>query len=144
MRKVLFYIFALLLCLSCGKHTPDPDPADYFVGNYTFTDNYYLRWGGDSRALANEGYFTLSKVSANQVEMTGAWNTLGTVTGNIISFSSCPQSDASGYLNFTFGVASLYGEQLSFTYSAMGSVQYKGVPFPMEVSGNVVARKTTN
>lgn len=146
MKKGLIYVFVLLACLSCVKAVPVPDPADYFVGNYTFMDNYFIRWGADSRNLTSNGSFTLTKISANQVQMTGAWNTLGTIVGKTVSFGFCPQSDASGHIDYTFGSGSLNGDykKLTFTYTGYGSALYtNGISYPMEVSGRVSATKTS-
>lgn len=117
------------------------DPADAFVGNYTYTDNYFVRWGGDSKSSSLNGYFTLTKVSSNMVQMTGAWTTTGTVTGNTVQFTACPQSDSEGYVNYTFGSGRLSGNRLSFSYSGYGQRRYYGISYPWETSGKVVATK---
>ena len=110
------------------------DPADAFVGNYTYTDNYFVRWGGDSKSSSLNGYFTLTKVSSNMVQMTGAWTTTGTVTGNTVQFTACPQSDSDGS-------GRLFGNRLSFSYSGYGQRRYYGISYPWETSGKVVATK---
>ena len=117
------------------------DPADAFVGNYTYTDNYFVRWGGDSKSSSLNGYFTLTKVSSNMVQMTGAWTTTGTVTGNTVQFTACPQSDSEGYVNYTFGSGRLSGNRLSFSYSGYGQRRYYGISYLWETSGKVVATK---
>ena len=141
--KRLFFAFlmaAVAVAVSCTKEAR-VDPADQFVGDYQYVDNYYVRWGGDAMSKTYVGSFSISKVSANEVQMIGDWNTLGTVHGNVVSFGACPQSDSEGYVNYTFGAANLVGNQLIFTYVGTGSVRYNGVPFPWECSGNVTATK---
>ena len=142
MKKLLLFILTITFAVSCLKPAPAPDPADAFVGSYTYTDNYYVRWGGDSKTDTMTGTFTLTKVSALEVQMHSPWNTLGRITGNTITFSECPQNDSDGYVNYTFSVANLVGNQLIFTYVGTGSRRYtNGIAYPWESSGTVVATK---
>ena len=142
MKKLLLSILTITLAISCIKSAPAPDPADAFVGSYTYTDNYYVRWGGDSKSSSYQGQFTLTKVSALEVQMHGPWTTLGTVSGKTVSFGACPQVGDDGYVNYTFGVANLIGNQLTFSYSGSGSQRYtNGVSYPWESAGNVIATK---
>lgn len=143
MKKLLLSILTITLSVSCLKPAPAPDPADAFVGSYTYTDNYYVRWGGDVEGTdAKTGTFTLTKVSALEVQMHSPWNTLGRITANTITFTECPQNDSNGYVNYTFSVANLVGNQLIFTYVGTGSRRFtNGVAYPWESSGTVVATK---
>ena len=144
MKRFVFVTLVALLAIttSCIKQTPAPDLADAFVGNYTYTDNYYVRWGGDSKTDTMTGTFTLTKVSALEVQMHSPWNTLGRITANTITFTECPQNDSDGYVNYTFSAANLVGNQLIFTYVGTGSRRYtNGIAYPWESSGTVVATK---
>ena len=142
MKKLLLSILTITLAVSCLKPAHAPDPADAFVGSYTYTDNYYVRWGGDSKTDAMTGTFTLTKVSALEVQMHSPWNTLGRITANTITFTECPQNDSDGYVNYTFSVANLVGNQLIFTYVGTGSRRYtNGIAYPWESSDTVVATK---
>lgn len=144
MRKVLFCILGVLLCLSCGKHTPDPDPADYFVGNYTFNETCYVVWGGVPESFTDQGTFTLSKIASDKVKMTGAWKTTGTIVGDTISFENCTFSDAKGYINYSFSTGTLAGNRLSFTYTGTGSsIKSNGRAYAWEQSGRVSATKSS-
>jgi hypothetical protein len=70
MKKLLLSILTITLTVSCLKPAPAPDPADAFVGSYTYTDNYYVRWGDDVEGTdAKTGTFTLTKVSALEVQI---------------------------------------------------------------------------
>lgn len=145
-RFIIILLSTLSISLSsCSglMSNPEPDPADAFVGLYTYTDNYFVKWGGDSGYLSNEGRFALTKLSANQVQMSGAWKSLGTVVGNTVTFSDDMQSDSAGYITYKFGVATLNGNTLTFNYSGSGSLKYSanGVAYPWECSGKVVATK---
>lgn len=138
---IAFLMAAVAVVASCTKEVK-VDPADQFVGDYQFVENYYVHWGSASYSSTLESKFRISKVSANEVQMTGAWNTIGTVHGDAVSFGVCPQSDSEGYVNYTFGTANLVGNQLFFTYVGTGSVRYNnGVSYPWESSGNVIATK---
>lgn len=143
MKRLLLAICAVALFASCSdKLQKEDDPADAFVGAYTFTDSYYVTWGSDSRALSSTGTFKLTKVSSKQVKMTGAWTSLGQVSGNTVSFSIDTQSDASGYITYTFGVGTLTGYSLSFSYYGNGSLKYSnGIAYPWTCSGQVLATK---
>ena len=143
MKKLLLSILTITLAVSCLKLAPAPDPADAFVGSYTYTDNYYVRWGdGVEGTDVKTGTFTLTKVSALEVQMHSPWNTLGRITANTITFTECPQNDSDGYVNYTFSVANLVGNQLIFTYVGTGSRRFtNGIAYPWESSGTVVATK---
>lgn len=143
--RLLAVIGIAVLAAGCGDllapASSEPDPADAFVGRYTYTDNYFVTWGGDSGSLSNEGRFTLTKLSRNQVKMTGAWTSIGEVVGNTVSFSDDMQSDSAGYITYKFGVGTLTGKTLVFNYSGSGSLKYSGngVAYPWTCSGKVVA-----
>ena len=143
MIKLLLSILTITLAVSCLKPAPAPDPADAFVGSYTYTDNCYVRWGDDVEGTdAKTGTFTLTKVSALEVQMHSPWNTLGRITANTITVTECPQNDSDGYVNYTFSVANLVGNQLIFTYVGTGSRRFtNGIAYPWESSGTVVATK---
>lgn len=142
MKNILLVLTAILAIGCSSNLSPEPDPADAFVGEYTTVDNYYVRWGGDNKSSTLTSKFMLTKLSANQVKMIGEWTTTGTITGNTIRLDPCPYSDSDGYVNYTFGVGTLYGNTLTFTYSGTGSRRFtNGVAYPWETSGNVTATK---
>lgn len=142
MKRVLVAITLLLASACSSIFTLEPDPADAFVGEYTTVDNYFVRWGGDYKSSTLTSRFMLIKLSANQVKMVGEWTTTGTITGNTIRLDACLFSDSNGYVNYTFGVGTLYGNTLSFTYYGTGLRRYtNGVAYPWETSGNVTATK---
>lgn len=143
MKRIIFFILSLALVAGCSDAlSQDPDPADAFVGEYSVVDNYYVRWGGDSKTSSLNSKFMLTKIASNQVKMIGEWTTTGTITSNTIRLDPCPQTDGDGYVNYTFGVGTLNGNKLTFTYSGTGSRRYSnGVAYPWETSGNVIATK---
>ena len=145
--KTIGRIFALLSVMlalaSCGSsaRTVAVDPADRFVGYYSFMDYYNSVLGGSSQMLASEGSVRIVKISANEVQMNGYWNTTGVVTGNTVYFADDIQSNAGGHLRYTFSKATLSGGVLSFSYSGTGILKIKGVDCPWALSGTVNAKK---
>lgn len=141
MKRILF-VFIIVLCSGCVNIFREPDPADAFVGEYTVTDKYFVRWGGDSKSSTLTSKFILIKIAPSQVKMIGEWTTTGTITSNTIRLDPCPQTDSDGYVNYTFGVGTLYGDILTFTYSGTGSRRYSnGVAYPWETGGSVTATR---
>lgn len=139
MKRIIIALLSVLALTSCAGIL-DTDPVDAFVGRYTFTDTYFVTWGGDSRSLGGEGAFQLTKLSSDQVKMTGAWTTIGTVVGNTVSFADDMQSSTDGYITYKFGVGTISGKTLQFNYSGTGSLKYtNGIAYPYTVSGKVVA-----
>lgn len=137
MKKILGLLMMLIVA-SCSMLMDDP--ADAFVGRYTYTDNYFVTWGSDSRSLTTNGAFQLTKLSRNQVQMTGAWNSIGQVVGNTVTFSTDIQSVASGYISYQFAAGTLTGKTLTFNYTGSGSLKYSnGIAYPYNCSGRVVA-----
>ncbi len=146
MKRILLAILFAIVCVSCStsKVQPEPDPADLFVGEYTVTDNYFLLWGNSSGSSSLTSKFMLTKIAPNRVKMIGEWTTTGTVTSNTIQLDPCPYSDSEGFVNYTFGVGTLYYDNtLRFSYTGTGSMNYNGRPYPWNVSGNVIATKIT-
>ena len=142
MKRFLIAVVALVSFVGCTEGVLGDDPADAFVGEYTAVDKYYVRWGSDNKSSSLNTKFMLSKLSSNQVKMIGAWTTTGTVTGNTIRLDPCPETDNDGYVNYTFGVGTLSGNTLTFSYSGTGSRRYSnGVAYPWETSGTVTATK---
>lgn len=140
--RVYIVLLVILTFFSSCIKTVREDPADRFVGHYQYVDNYYVRWGGDSKSSSLSGSFSLTKISATEVQMSGPWTTLGVVSGNTVSFGACPQTDSDGYINYTFGVANLIGNQLTFSYVGVGSQRFtNGISYPWESAGNVTATK---
>ena len=131
-------VFTVFSCSKIGIE----DPADTFVGEYNFIDKYTAVWGNDSRTINSGGTFWLTKISKDQVKMTGAWTTIGTVVENTISFGQDMSSDADGFITYTFGVGTLIDDILTFKYSGTGSLKYTdGRSYPCSLSGTVTARK---
>ena len=140
MKKVVILAITTVMLSSC-LGSIFSDPADAFVGNYSYTNNYFVKWGGDSKSSTLTGRFTLEKVSSNMVQMTGPWTTTGTVVGNTVRFDACPQSDSNGFINYSFGSGRLSGNTLTFSYTGTGQVKYGRLAYPWEESGTVTAIK---
>ena len=141
MKRFVLLLFAALSITDCGDLlTPEPDPADAWIGIYNYIDNYYLSWGNSTKSDTYQGQFSLTKIDKDRVRMSGDWNTTGRIQGNSIYFDFCPQSDANGYYNYTFGAGILGSSNMTFTYSCSGERRYSnGVSYPWRSNGNVYA-----
>ena len=143
-RNLLIILLSLALFTSCSdlKNNPQKDVADSFVGYYTYRESYFMTWGSASDSFNGDGAFKLTKLSSNKVKMTGAWTSIGEIEGDTVSFSDDIQSGAEGYIVIKFGVGSLYGNTLTFSYNGSGSLQNSsGVAYPFSCTGKVVATK---
>ena len=135
-------VLSLLLALVSCVGQDNEDPADRFVGTYSYDDVYYVTWGGDSRSLSNSGTFIITKMSPNTVKISNPWNTTATVMANQLSIDPVTQGDNSGYVNYAFTSASLAGNMLSISYQGVGSLKYSdGRSYPYSCQGNITARK---
>lgn len=143
MKKLLYLLLISVLCVSCWeRENSEPGPADAFVGQYEFTNYYSSTMGGDyAGSFTLQGRFTLKKLSANKVKMTGGWSSVGEVVGNTVTFSDEYFSDVIGHINYSFDVATLDGDILRFNYHGTGELKEDGVLTPYTCAGQVTARK---
>lgn len=105
MKKTLFLFisaFALFWIFTSCVEQVNEDPADRFVGTYSYDDVYYVTWGSDSRSLSNSGTFIITKMSPNTVKISNPWNTTATVMANQLSIDPVTQGDNSGYVCLYF------------------------------------------
>ena len=137
-------ILILLSVVSCVKaeKVVKADPADRFVGTYTFTDSYYVTWGSASSSFNDSGMFAIIKLGPSTIKISNPWNTTATVMANQLNIEPVTQGDASGYINFTFTSASIAGNMLSISYQGMGSLKYTdGRSYPYMSQGHITATK---
>ncbi len=138
MKKILGLLMMMLIVASCSLLMDDP--ADAFVGRYNYSGIQFVTWGSSSGTLPTEGSFMLTKVSRNIVQMTGAWNSTGTIVGNTVTFTDDLQSDASGFINYHLGTGTLSGKVLIINYSGTGSLKYSNsVSYPFYCSCQITA-----
>ena len=134
-------LLALITLVSCVK-TAKEDPADCFVGTYSFTDSYYVTWGSASSSFNDSGMFVITKLGPSSIKISNPWNTTATVMANQLNIEPVTQGDASGYINFTFTSASIAGDMLSISYQGMGSLKYTdGRSYPYMSQGRITATK---
>ena len=121
------------------------DPANTFVGAYSYEDSYQLSWGPSSASYTDNGAFAINKVSHNKVDFSNPWKTTATVTGNQLTIDPVKESSSDGYVNYTFGTATFEAEVLTFTYQGSGSMKHvDGRSYPFSIQGSIVARRTRN
>lgn len=118
------------------------DPADKFVGTYSYDDSYFVTWGSSSGSFSDSGTFTIIKTGPSTIKLSNPWNTTGSVAGMALNLESVTQGDNTGYINYAFTSASLAGNMLSITYQGVGSLRYTdGRNYPYSCQGNITARK---
>ena len=145
MKRIFFIVTVCLLALSCGKDKPGnevvyEDPADEFVGSYTFTDNYKLSWGEDTEETAT-GTFMITKTGTNGVEVTGAFNTMGLVSVGMLNLVTVAIDNDQMTATMTFGPGTMKGKVLTFSYSVYGRAYKDGFKRPYDKRGNITATK---
>lgn len=140
---VLFLLLAVTCVISSCKGDDSLDPANAFIGAYSYEDNYELTWGPMSGTYTENGGFAINKVSSNKVDFSNPWKTTATVTGNQLAIDPVKESNSDGYVNYTFGTATFENEVLTFTYQGTGSMKYiDGRTYTYSTSGTIVARRT--
>ena len=132
MKKVVIGAFALLLMVftSCSKD----GGVDAFVGRYSVSTVENVTWGGSSGTITDNGTLTITKVSSNQVQTTGYFNTFGKVVGTKLYLESKTTTDSSGTLTIVFGTGVLDGEVLTLTSTMSGKLASNGVLYPFNAT----------
>ncbi|MBQ6301292.1 MAG: hypothetical protein IJK75_02715 [Bacteroidales bacterium] len=142
-RFFLFLLLAVACAISSCKGDDSLDPANTFVGAYSYEDSYQLSWGPSSGSYTDNGAFAINKVSHNKVDFSNPWKTTATVTGNQLTIDPVKESSSDGYVNYTFGTATFEAEVLTFTYQGSGSMKHvDGRSYPFSIQGSIVARRT--
>lgn len=145
MKKTIYLMFAIIamaLC-SCSEEFFE-EPADKFVGVYEGTAKIYMEAIGISETGTDEVIIQLTKTSYSGLKMTGYFNTLGEVDGNIAYFDNCSEVDEEGTCQYTFSKAYLENGVLSFTVNANARLSIEGVTIPATAVVEVkVAKNTT-
>lgn len=140
-RFVTLFIL-LSMMTSCVGHVIE-DPADQFVGTYSYNETYSATWGSAYSSFSHSGTFTITKTGPSTIKISSPWNTTGRVTGMILNLDPVTQGDNNGSVNYTFTSASLAGGILTITYQGTGSLRYTdGRNYPYSCHGNISARKT--
>ena len=143
-NKIFPALLAALLLVSCGtsrQTVVTPDPADAFVGYYSFVDNYTSVLMGQPRQLVNEGFIRMEKIAPNQLRLSGAWTTVAIVEGGNLTLASEMQSNESGYINYVFEPATVVGNKLHFIYHGEGAMNLAGAACPWTINGVVEAKR---
>ena len=148
MKRILFALVLIMPALfSCEKENgkeggKDADPADKFVGTYTYVWNYYEKWFGEEKNDVQKGTFDLVKDGTNSLKMVGDFTTAGLVSGNMLNFASFTVDNETVFLTYAFGPAKLTGDDLTFYLSASGKKSKNGAPQSSYLKkGDLVATK---
>jgi len=145
MKKYIWISLIAVMSIACGKDNPSQntsDPADEFVGNYTYTETYTEKWGLDNSEGTGNGSFTITKTGTNGVKIEGDFNSkTGIVAAGLLNFVDYKADDDIFETSYYFGAAQFSGKELKFTYRRSGKAIKDGLPWTYEKVGKVTARK---
>ena len=144
MKKYILISLIAAMSIACGKENSsqnNSDPADEFVGSYTYTETYTEKWGLDNTEGTGNGSFTITKTGSNGVKVEGAFNATGIVNAGMLNFVDYKSKDDIFDTSYYFGAAMFTGKDLNLTYRRSGTALKNGYPFSYEKVGKVTARK---
>ena len=144
MKKYFWITLIAAMAIACGKENSsqnNSDPADEFVGSYTYTETYTEKWGLDNTEGTGNGSFTITKTGSNGVKVEGAFNATGIVNAGMLNFVDYKSKDDIFDTSYYFGAAMFTGKDLNLTYRRSGTALKNGFPFTYEKVGKVTARK---
>ena len=144
MKKYIWISLIAAMSIACGKDSPSQnisDPADEFVGSYTYTETYTEKWGLDNTEGTGNGSFTITKTGSNGVKVEGAFNATGIVNAGMLNFVDYKSKDDIFDTSYYFGAALFTDKDLNLTYRRSGTALKNGYPFSYEKVGKVTARK---
>lgn len=121
MRNVISVLLVVIAFAGCTK--VEQDDADKFVGTWSLALTSDMRWGYDRGVISENGTLRIQKKSADEVWVSGFYNTTATVSGNNLYLKAFSAQDAVGSLNYTFGAWTLSGSQMSVSVSESGYLQ---------------------
>ena len=136
---ILFMLSVVFSFCTCTKET-DSD-ADMYVGVYSVSVVEYVTWGGSSGTLTDNGTITITKLSSNQVKVTGYFSTTGRVSGTTINLEGMTTSDAAGTINTVFGTGIYNGGTITLTSTRTGQLKNNGVMYPFTSRDQITAIK---
>lgn len=118
LKYLIFFFVVSILIASCS-----PDQGDYnveeFIGTYSVIVTEQMTWGNNSVMTTDSGILTISKISANSVQLSGYISTTGSVLGSMLYLNPSKTSDSSGNI-ITYSPAILNGNILTFTANQSG------------------------
>lgn len=134
----IFVTFTLLVSVSCSKTSRI---MDELVGTYYLTGSEYVTWGTSSGSIMVSDYITITATGDNTFQMTGYFNTTGTVIGERINFKNWMVSDYSGYLSYSIQSTNLIGGVMYLYASHMGQLKSNGISYPCNANYILTATK---
>ena len=139
LRTIIIIITVALSFCTCTKDA-DGD-ADMYVGVYSVSVVENVTWGGSSGTLTDNGTITITKLSSNQVKVTGYFSTTGRVSGSTINLEGMSTSDSSGSINTVFGTGIYNGGTITISSTRTGQLKSNGVMYPFTSRDQITAIK---
>lgn len=140
LRTIAILLTVVLSFSTCTKTTIEDD-ADKFVGVYSVSVVQNVTWGSSSGTLTDSGTIMITKISSNQVQVSGYFNTQGRVSGNNIYLNSTTESDSSGSITTVFGIGIYNGGVITLTGTSSGWLGSNGVQYTYSSTGRFTAIK---
>lgn len=138
--KTIAYLFiaAITFC-SCVKDI-DGD-ADQYVGVYKVSVAQNTRWGNATATLTDNGTITITKLSSNQIKITGFITTKGRVSGNTVYLESTTNSDAAGSITTVYDAGFYNAGVLTINATLTGHLIDGGISYPFSSRDKITAIK---
>lgn len=140
LRTIAIFLSVVLSFSTCTK-TSVEDDADKFVGVYSVSVVQNVTWGSNSGTLTDTGTIMITKISSDQVQVSGYFKTQGRVSGNTINLNSMTNSDSSGSITTVFATGIYNGGVITITSTRSGRLGSNGVLYPYSSTDRLTAIK---
>ena len=130
MKRLLLSCILLALFAVINTSCTKQDDADAFVGFYSTSAVVTSTWGGSTNTSTSNGTMTITKVSANQIQTSGWFNTYGEVVGNALYLESCSHNASDFIVTNVFGTGFINGNVLTFSCTTSGKILAHGTWYP--------------
>lgn len=123
MRRFILLIPFIALLFGCSKQGGNNvKQDDSYLGNYSYVESWSTTVDGEKTEGESAGTFTISRNGELGVSITGDFNTVGIVNGNMLTFVDNSLDVEKGELTYYYKTAIFNKGKLTFTYACSGRV----------------------